>query len=109
MIAFSSETDRIYTDVKPELVIEDSALGRRVRISATGSKTTIVWNPWKEISIKMADSKEGADLQFVCVETANGLMMWSRSYQIAPTNYRRFMQLSLWLADLITRLVFSSV
>ncbi len=70
-IAFSSETDRIYTDVKPELVIEDGALGRRIRISSTGSKTAIVWNPWKEISVKMADLEEQDYSRFVCVETAN--------------------------------------
>ena len=70
-IAFSTETDRIYTDVKPRLTIEDSALNRRIRISTTGSKTAIVWNPGKEISIKMADLAEQDYLGFVCVETAN--------------------------------------
>ena len=70
-IAFSTETDRIYTDVKPELTIEDSALNRRIRISTTGSKTAIVWNPGKEISNKMADLTAQDYLKFVCVETAN--------------------------------------
>ncbi|MBE9061098.1 D-hexose-6-phosphate mutarotase [cf. Phormidesmis sp. LEGE 11477] len=70
-ITFSSETDRIYTDVKPELTVEDSALNRRIRISATGSKTAIVWNPWKEISAKMGDLEEQDYSRFVCVETAN--------------------------------------
>ncbi|MEM8505117.1 MAG: D-hexose-6-phosphate mutarotase [Cyanobacteria bacterium P01_D01_bin.1] len=70
-VTFSAETDRIYTDVKPELVVEDGALGRRIRISSTGSRTAIVWNPWEEISIKMADLVEGDYLKFVCVESAN--------------------------------------
>ncbi|MGB3786486.1 MAG: D-hexose-6-phosphate mutarotase [Phormidesmis sp.] len=70
-IAFSSETDRIYTDTKSEFIIEDSALNRRIRISSTGSKTAIVWNPWKEISINMADLADQDYLRFVCVETAN--------------------------------------
>ena len=70
-ITFSSETDRIYTDVKPELIVEDSALNRRIRISTTGNKTAIVWNPGQEISDKMADLAAQDYLKFVCVETAN--------------------------------------
>lgn len=70
-ITISAETDRIYTGVKPELIVEDGALGRRIRISTTGSHTAIVWNPWKEISIKMADLKELDYQRFICVETAN--------------------------------------
>ncbi len=70
-IAISAETDRIYTGVKPELVIDDGALGRRIRISTQGSRTAIVWNPWKEISIKMADLEAQDYQRFICVETAN--------------------------------------
>lgn len=70
-ITFSSETDRIYTDVKPELIVEDSALNRRIRISTTGNKTAIVWNPGEDISVKMADLAAQDYLKFVCVETAN--------------------------------------
>ncbi len=70
-IAISEETDRIYMDVPPELVIDDEALGRRIHISTTGSHTAIVWNPWKEISMKMADLEEQDYQRFICVETAN--------------------------------------
>ena len=70
-IAISEETDRIYMDVPPELVIDDRALGRRICISTTGSHTAIVWNPWKEISMKMADLEEQDYQRFICVETAN--------------------------------------
>ncbi len=70
-IAISEETDRIYLDVPPELVVEDSTLGRRIRIATSGSHTAIVWNPWKEISMKMADLAEQDYQRFICVETAN--------------------------------------
>jgi len=71
VVTIDEEVDRIYTGVKPELVIEDGALGRRIRISTLESQTAIVWNPWKEISIKMADLADDAYQRFICVETAN--------------------------------------
>ncbi|MEO0456445.1 MAG: D-hexose-6-phosphate mutarotase [Cyanobacteria bacterium P01_A01_bin.114] len=70
-VTISEEVDRIYTLVKPELVIDDPALSRHIRITTEGSHTTIVWNPWKEISAKMADLEEQDYQRFICVETAN--------------------------------------
>ena len=70
-ITITEETDRIYTDVKPEVVIDDGAMSRKIRMTSTGSSTAIVWNPWKEISVKMADLEDNAYQQFICVETAN--------------------------------------
>lgn len=70
-VTVAGEVDRIYTGVGPELVIDDAALGRRIRISTSGSHTAIVWNPWKEISVKMADLTDQSYQRFICVETAN--------------------------------------
>lgn len=70
-ITITEETDRIYTDVRPEIVIDDGAMGRRIGITSTGSSTAIVWNPWKEISVKMADLEDQDYQRFICVETAN--------------------------------------
>ncbi len=70
-VTFASEVDRIYTNVGSELVIEDAALGRKILISSTGSKTAVVWNPWVEISGKMADLEDDDYQRLVCVETAN--------------------------------------
>ncbi len=70
-VTFASEVDRIYTNVGSELVIEDAALGRKICISSSGSKTAIVWNPWVEISGNMADLEDEDYKRLVCVETAN--------------------------------------
>lgn len=70
-ITITEECDRIYTDVSPEVVIDDGAMGRRIKITSTGSSTAIVWNPWKEISTKMADLEDQDYQRFICVETAN--------------------------------------
>lgn len=70
-IAISSETDRIYTNVGPEIIVNDEALGRRIKITTSGSSTAIVWNPWTEISANMADLEDDAYQHFICVEAAN--------------------------------------
>ncbi len=70
-IAIASEVDRIYTGVPGELVIQDAALGRNIRITSTGNQTAVVWNPWSEIAAKMADLDDQDYHQFLCVETTN--------------------------------------
>lgn len=70
-VAIAQEVDRVYTDVPGELVIEDAALNRRIRIASEGSKTAIVWNPWAKISAEMADLEDDDYQRFLCVETAN--------------------------------------
>lgn len=70
-VRFDKEIDRIYLDVQPGLVIDDAALGRRISITSTGSRTAVVWNPWADISANMTDLGDDDYQHFVCVETAN--------------------------------------
>jgi glucose-6-phosphate 1-epimerase len=70
-ITFSGECDRIYLDVPAQLEIADPALNRQIKVTATNSKTAIVWNPGADISAKMADLGDRDYAHFVCVETAN--------------------------------------
>jgi glucose-6-phosphate 1-epimerase len=70
-ITFSGECDRIYLDVPAQLTIADQALNRQIIVTATNSKTAIVWNPGAAISAKIADLGDRDFEHFVCVETAN--------------------------------------
>ncbi|MEM8673260.1 MAG: D-hexose-6-phosphate mutarotase [Cyanobacteria bacterium P01_G01_bin.67] len=70
-ITFTGECDRIYLDVSPEIVIEDPVLNRKIKVTATNSKTAVVWNPGADISASMGDLGDQDYLNFVCVETAN--------------------------------------
>ncbi|WON73661.1 D-hexose-6-phosphate mutarotase [Nitrosospira sp. Is2] len=70
-ITIDREVDRIYRNVQREQVIEDAVLNRRIRITARGSKTAVVWNPWVKISAEMGDLEDDDYKRFVCVETAN--------------------------------------
>ncbi|MDA0268604.1 MAG: D-hexose-6-phosphate mutarotase [Cyanobacteria bacterium] len=70
-VAIASEVDRIYTGVPGALMIEDAALGRRIRITSTGNQTAVVWNPWSAIAATMADLDDQDYTRFLCVETTN--------------------------------------
>lgn len=71
-VAIAQEVDRVYTNVTaPELMIADPVFDRRICITAQGSKTAIVWNPWVDITAGMADLDDADYQRFVCVETAN--------------------------------------
>jgi glucose-6-phosphate 1-epimerase len=71
-VTISQEVDRVYTNVAAtELVIADISLDRRICITAQGSKTAIVWNPWVDITAGMADLEDADYQRLICVETAN--------------------------------------
>ena len=72
-VTVSSEVDRVYCDTKTECVVSDQGMNRDIRISKTGSASTVVWNPWIEKSAKMADFGDDEYRGMICVETTNAL------------------------------------
>jgi len=81
-IQIASEVDRIYIDTEADCLIEDSGFKRRIRITKSGSRSNVVWNPWIEKSARMGDF--GSDTGYrgmVCVESANAA---SNIVTIAP-------------------------
>ena len=68
-IEFSGETDRIYIDTTADCVIEDRAQRRAIQVSKNGSRSTVVWNPWRDKVF--ADMAAGEYQQMLCVETCN--------------------------------------
>ena len=68
-VAFSGETDRIYVDTTADCVIEDRVQRRSIRVSKSGSSSTVVWNPWRDKVF--ADMAAGEYQQMLCVETCN--------------------------------------
>ena len=70
-ISIAEEVDRIYVESSDECVIVDPVEARRVRVSKSGSLTTVVWNPWIEKSRRMADFPDEGYRTMVCIEAAN--------------------------------------
>jgi glucose-6-phosphate 1-epimerase len=68
-VEFSGETDRIYIDTMADCVIEDRVAQRAIRVSKSGSCSTVVWNPWRDKVF--ADMAAGEFQQMLCVETCN--------------------------------------
>ena len=73
-ISIPSEVDRVYLNTEATCDIVDTAFNRRIRIAKSGSRSTVVWNPWIEKAAKMGDF--GSDVGYrsmVCVESANAI------------------------------------
>lgn len=70
-VDFAGETDRIYLATRGHCEIHDPVLGRRILVTSTGSRSTVVWNPWLEKADKMGDFGPDGWTGMVCVETAN--------------------------------------
>jgi glucose-6-phosphate 1-epimerase len=70
-IRFSGETDRVYLDTIASSVIRDPGMRRRILISKSGSRSTVVWNPWSDKARAMPDFGDLEWRRMVCIETAN--------------------------------------
>lgn len=70
-IRFSGETDRVYIDTTSPCVVDDPVWRRRIHVAKSGSRSTVVWNPWTGKARAMADLGEESWPGFVCVETCN--------------------------------------
>jgi len=72
-VTITAETDRVYLDTTGPVTIDDPALGRRIVVSKTGSRSTVVWNPWIERARALNDFGDDEYLRMTCVETANAV------------------------------------
>jgi glucose-6-phosphate 1-epimerase len=70
-LRFRAETDRIYLDAEGDCAIDDKRGERRIRIQKTGSRSTVVWNPWSTRARELADFPDTGYTGMLCVESAN--------------------------------------
>jgi D-hexose-6-phosphate mutarotase len=70
-IRFTGETDRIYQNTTSAVEIHDPVLRRIIRVGKSGSKSTVVWNPWIAKSQRMPDFGDNEYPRMVCVESGN--------------------------------------
>lgn len=70
---FTAETDRIYLDTPSQLNIVDKDWQRRIQLTAEGSKSTVIWNPWTERAKAFDDMADDGWPGMLCIETANVL------------------------------------
>lgn len=72
-VTFDGETDRVYLDTTAPLTLHDPAWQRDTRLHATGSISTVVWNPGPEKCARLSDMADDAWPRMVCIETARVL------------------------------------
>ena len=53
------------------ITVDDPVLARRIVVSKTGSRSSVVWNPWVAKSAAMADFGDDEWTGMTCVETVN--------------------------------------
>ena len=70
-VVIGEEVDRVYLGTEAECAIDDPGFGRRIRIRKSGSRSTVVWNPWVAKAEKMGDFGPEGHLSMVCVESGN--------------------------------------
>lgn len=70
-ITIESEIDRVYPTEGGDIIIQDPAMKRQIRIASYGSKSAIVWNPWIRVCEQKADLNFNDYHRMVCIETAN--------------------------------------
>lgn len=70
-LVLTRTTDRVYCNTTATCVVADPVAGRRLHVAKTGSDSTIVWNPWAELTAKLADMDPDGWQQMLCVETGN--------------------------------------
>jgi D-hexose-6-phosphate mutarotase len=80
-IRFASEVDRCYLDTTALVEILDPRLGRKIRITKQGSRSTVVWNPWVEKSQRIPDFGNDEYERMVCVESGN---IGANNIRLAP-------------------------
>ncbi len=78
-IYISEEVDRVYQKTASPLILRDT--DRTVQVASEGSSSVVIWNPWKDKSMKMTDMQNDAYKTMLCIETANAL---EDAQKIAP-------------------------
>lgn len=65
------EVDRVFLDTTATVEIIDPTLARVIRVAKSGSRSTVVWNPWIEKSRAMPDFGDEEYHRMLCVESGN--------------------------------------
>lgn len=70
-IHFTAETDRPYLNTDASVTLVDPVLKRRMTVSKTHSRSTVIWNPASALTARLPDLAPDDWQHFACVETAN--------------------------------------
>ncbi|HUO16666.1 MAG TPA: D-hexose-6-phosphate mutarotase [Verrucomicrobiae bacterium] len=72
-VKIAAATDNAFLATRDDVDLTDPELRRHLRLQKANSRTTVVWNPWREGALRLVDLGEGEWKQFLCVEASNVL------------------------------------
>ena len=61
----------MHLNAKFACVVPDPPWNHRITVEKTGSKSTVIWNPWIDKADAMSDMAPGEWQRMLCIETAN--------------------------------------
>jgi glucose-6-phosphate 1-epimerase len=70
-VTIASQVDNAYVNTQHVVDLMDPIMQRRIRLQKRNSRSTVVWNPWREKGSEMRDLGDGEWNQFLCVEACN--------------------------------------
>ncbi|MDG1207114.1 MAG: D-hexose-6-phosphate mutarotase [Pseudomonadales bacterium] len=69
-LLFNGETDRIYYDAADPIIVKEDDKPS-IKLHSSGSKSTVVWNPWIDKAERLSQFDSQDYLSMLCIETAN--------------------------------------
>lgn len=72
-IIFAEEVDRVYIETPDTCEIVDPAFNDLIKVSKSGSQSTVIWNPWIEKAKRLPGYGDEEYHNMVCIETTNAL------------------------------------
>ncbi len=70
-LRIAKETDEVHLNTGAVCSVHDPVRNRRVVVEKSGSRSTVVWNPWVEKTRAMSDLEPDSWKNLLCVEVAN--------------------------------------
>lgn len=70
-IRITKENDSVFLDTEATCTIKDPGWNRNIVVAKSGSRSTVVWNPWIEKTAGMSDMGPDDWKGMICIETAN--------------------------------------
>lgn len=70
-VVFRGSVDRVYEGTRSAILVVDEQNERTIRVTKSGSDTTVVWNPGAEGAARLSDMPDDGYRTMVCVEAAN--------------------------------------
>jgi glucose-6-phosphate 1-epimerase len=68
-VTIEQEVDRRYENTTSDILVHDQ--NRTLRVTKTGSHSTVVWNPWSNRAAEIADMPDNGYQTMLCIEAAN--------------------------------------